>query len=138
MHIDWSSLFGRLHPLVVHFPIALILVAAVLDLVGCCRRQAFAAGVFDVLLGFAALGSLASVATGWWFARQQENADGATLQWHRWLGVAVAALATGCWLVGRVSPGHKARRWLVWVTALTVVICGHLGGLLVWHDDFFQ
>ncbi|HVU15535.1 MAG TPA: DUF2231 domain-containing protein [Candidatus Didemnitutus sp.] len=138
MHIDWSSLFGRLHPLVVHFPIGLILGAAALELIGWMRKQPFPGIVFDAFLGVATAGAVASALTGWWFARQQENADGAMLQWHRWLGIGVAVLSAGTWFIGRRPEGARARRWLLLFTALVVAVCGHLGGLLVWHDDFFQ
>lgn len=138
MHIDWSSFFGRLHPLIVHFPLALILVAALVDMVGCLRKSPPPPEVFNILFGFAAVGAIAASATGWWFAKQQENADGTLLQWHRWLGVGVAAIAGILWLSGKLPLLRPHRRWLLFVAAALVAVCGHLGGLLVWHDDYFN
>ena len=138
MHIDWSNFFGRLHPVVVHFPIALILVAAAVEIIGWIRRSPASPEVFNFLLGFATLGAVAAATTGWWFARQQENADGALLQWHRWLGVGLTALAAILWLSGRLRVLVPHRRWLLLVAAGLVAVCGHLGGMLVWHDDFFN
>ncbi len=138
MHIDWSNFFGRLHPLVVHFPIALILVAAAVDLIGWIRKNPAPAEAINILLGFAALGAVVAAATGWWFAKQQENADGTLLTWHRWLGVAVVAIAAAAWLSGNLRVLSPHRRWLLLVGAVLVAVCGHLGGLLVWHDDFFN
>ena len=135
MHIDWSSFFGRLHPLVVHFPIALILVAAAIEAVGLVRKRPPSPEMMQWLLGLAALGAAAAALTGWWFAHQQENADEALLRWHRWLGVGVAALAAALWLLGRTRPAGRHRPWLLLLAAAAVAACGHLGGLLVWHDD---
>jgi uncharacterized membrane protein len=138
MHIDWSSLFGRIHPLVVHFPIALILVAAVLEGIGWIRKKPPAPEVLEILLGFAALGAVAAASTGWWFAKQQDNADGAYLLWHRWLGVGVTVTAVFLWFSTRRRILVSYRKWILLIAAVLVVICGHLGGLLVWHDDFFN
>jgi uncharacterized membrane protein len=138
MHLDWSSLFGRLHPLVVHFPIALLLVAAVLELAGRFTKRPPSPEVFEVLLRFSAVGAVAAALTGWWFARQQDNADGTLLLWHRWLGVGVAVVATAVWVLVRLRPTGAHRGWLLLAAVVLVAVCGHLGGLLVWHEDFFN
>lgn len=138
VHLDWSSLFGRLHPLVVHFPLALILVAALVEAAGWLRHRPPSIEVLQWLLGPGAVAAAAAAATGWWFARQQENADEGLLRWHRWLGLAVAALALGLWLSLRWPALARHRRWLLLVAAGLTALCGHLGGMLVWHDDFFN
>jgi uncharacterized membrane protein len=138
MHIDWSSFFGRLHPVLVHFPIALVLVAAAVELVGLFRKRPAAPEVLEILLGFGALGAVAAAATGWWFAGQQENADEVLLRWHRWLGVGVAVLVVALWLSARLNILGRHRCWVLLVAAGLVAVCGHLGGLLVWHNDYFN
>jgi uncharacterized membrane protein len=138
MQIDWHELFGRLHPLVVHFPIALVMVAALSEILGWVKKRPLSSETLSTLLGFATIFAIAAAATGWWFARQQENADGPLLFWHRWLGLAVAAATGAAWGSLRVASYHRYRPWLLLLAAALVALCGHLGGLLVWHKDFFQ
>lgn len=139
------TLFGRLHPLLIHFPIALMILAAALE---SGRRFWNPPGLgkfITLLIGVAAGGALAAVATGWVFAHESTRADQqARLSWHRWLGVTTAALdclALAVFL--RYSDDTRpAPRWLrlgvVWIAAGVLTVTAHLGALIVWGDDYFS
>jgi len=138
--------FGRLHPLVLHFPIALLLLAAAVEVVRCFRDDPRLPRLTVFLLALGALGAVAAAATGWIFAREShpEPELRATLLWHRWLGVttAVVALLAGCAAARWSDRASAGLRWLarslVWLAAIVLVIAAHLGALLVWGADYFS
>lgn len=116
-------LLGEFHPATVHFPIALLLAAALAHLLGstpaflfCIRLSALAAPLAAVL--------------GWL------NADYATitaksadrLMWHRWLGVSAAVLAVLSWWWSK--KGGWRLRIALYGGALAVIMAGLAGGAL--------
>jgi uncharacterized membrane protein len=132
-----SDYFGRLHPLIIHFPIALLLVAALLEVIGFVKPGAISPKIISLIVGIGALGALAAAFTGWIFAEhsRQPSDMRATLFWHRWLGIATAFVALGAWAIaGRAWT----RRLLVVGTAMLVAVASHLGALLVWGADYFE
>jgi uncharacterized membrane protein len=136
------ALIGRLHPLLVHFPIVLVLVAvageSVAIVTGNARWRALAIGnirggaVFAVLAAFA----------GWRFALDPLTDSNALLEWHRWLGVMsagaaiAAAMASGG--VGRSPAVQWAYRLSLFGAGALVAVAGHFGGLLVWGARFLR
>ena len=123
--------FGRFHPVIVHFPIALLLLAAAVELIG-PRSASIArmrpAAPFLFLLG--ALSSLAAVALGYMLSLAGGYEEG-LLTLHARFGVAVTALAFAfaffsAWLP---EPGKVYRTVLAGLVAL-VVLAGHFGGSL--------
>jgi uncharacterized membrane protein len=140
------QLFGRLHPLVLHFPIALLLLAAAVEVVRCFRPDPRLARLTVLLLALGAVGALAAAGTGWIFVHEShpEPELRATLVWHRWLGVSTAVLALLAWLAAQrwaddARPGFRwIPRLITWLTAALLVIAAHLGALLVWGADYFS
>jgi uncharacterized membrane protein len=136
-------LVGKLHPMLVHFPIGLILAAAGAELIAIhTGRPAWRTiAVANVRAG-AAMGALTVVA-GWALASAPFVEPSRLLTWHRWTGVAAAASAIAAALVSTWSRGPSGRSAFVYRTALFsaaafAAIAGHLGGTLVWGADFLR
>jgi len=137
------ALTGRLHPLLLHFPIALVLVAAGAELVAVLtqRRGWHVMAVANVRAG--AMFAVATAITGWLLVSVSVVDDVRSLEWHRWIGTAAAVATIGAALasagIDRQSPKAQwlYRVALVWAAAL-VGITGHLGARLVWGADFLR
>lgn len=134
---------ARLHPLVIHFPIALLIVAAGLEAWGRRRPSAALAGTIRLLVHLGAASIALAALSGWLLAdqtRRPPELQGA-LAWHRWLGVAtLLAAGLACAAVRQRTPSaswHRLRTAIVVGAALLVAVTGHLGGLLVWGLDYF-
>lgn len=132
-----------MHPLVVHFPIGLLLAAPLLE-VARRRRSAHTpgrAGAGCAVLG--GLGAIASACTGW-SAAEGAAYDAAAVALHRWIGVSAAgvalvALVTLAWASAR--PGARALlryRFALGVAALVVGGAGHFGAELVHGRGYLQ
>ncbi len=139
------ALLGKFHPVVVHFPIALILVAALLELVAVLRHLAPYGGSARLLLRLGALSALVAMAFGFARASGDEQAGGLldVFEWHRLLGVLTVVISVGALAVGeRFCRGGFPRmgilyRGLVFGAAALVGVTGHLGGTLVFGLNYF-
>jgi uncharacterized membrane protein len=85
------SWFGRLHPMIVHFPIAFFPAAWFTAIVG-RRRPAFAAPVQFLVVAGGILAPIAAVAG--WLGAMDADPD-PVLTYHRWLGVAIGLTGAG-------------------------------------------
>jgi uncharacterized membrane protein len=137
------SFIGKVHPLLVHFPIALVLAAAAAELmVIATPLQAWRTVAIANIRAGAAVGGLTAI-TGWLFASSPVVDPGTSLEWHRWLGMAGAAGAIGAAVLSSRLHMSSRRSALVYritlfVAAFLVAITGYLGGTLVWGARFFQ
>jgi uncharacterized membrane protein len=142
-----SALFlGRFHPLLVHFPIALLAVAALLQIVAFARpgrrsdpipaSMGFAIGL---LLWLGALGAVLSAVAGLLLGSSGAY-GGEVFTRHQWLGLILAGLSIAAALVW--SIGEAGRRWpalqftLVVSCGLLLVAVGHLGASLTHGEGY--
>jgi uncharacterized membrane protein/mono/diheme cytochrome c family protein len=132
---------GRLHVILVHFPIALLIAAAAGEVwsIRRGRRSPAPAVHFCVVLG--AAGAVAAAGLGWLDAWGGAGAGQSALDLHRWLGTAAAGWAL-------VTAGLSSRdewrcirsdwfRVALFIGAALVGAAGHFGGILVYGADFF-
>lgn len=132
----WLEVGGRLHPVLLHLPIGLLIGAGAVETLAVLRR----CGPSPTALACVGLGALAAAfaaGSGWLFAADEEASD--TLFWHRWAGVAMPVLAAAVWGLGLRAASGKGRgiyRGGLVALLLLVLWTGHLGGELVWGEDF--
>jgi mono/diheme cytochrome c family protein/uncharacterized membrane protein len=133
---------GRFHLALLHFPIAFLIAAAVIDL-----RSATKTGTgpspalrFCVLAG--AVTAVLAATLGWAYAAAGHGTGTpATLAWHRWLGTGVAAWSVGAALVveraARRGKHSSAAQLLVLLGAFLVGATAYFGGALV-HGEIWS
>ncbi len=150
----WLRFAGRLHPLFVHFPLAFVVLAALVELMHLLRGRVGIAPGVRLLLVAATLGALAAGGSGWLNAsfewadldaawRADGRPDGPTaadaehLQWHRFASIGVAAglllVTAGAVVVGGSGIGGIRTLTRLGLAAVLVgsLATGHLGGELV-------
>jgi uncharacterized membrane protein len=143
----WVQMVGAFHPLVVHFPIALLLTAAALEVISIWKKDHSGlrfAIVINLTLG--TLGAVVAAILGWMDAAQMgfEPDLKPVLAWHRWLGtsVAIGALITAVLWFRAAGTTSKGSLWIYRAALglLAVILCftGHLGALLVYGLDYFS
>jgi len=132
------QVLGRLHPVLVHFPIALLLAALVLELFRPRRDGPNEAGFACLVLG--TLGALAAAGSGWLFAAHDSPGMPDVLFRHRWSGVGAAAGACAtllsAWRWRRGAGAARPTRLGLVLTAALVGFSGHLGGTMVYGEGF--
>jgi uncharacterized membrane protein len=136
------ALTGRLHPLLVHFPIALILIAAIAELIFLATRFPRWHTVAVTNLRAGAAFAVVSACAGWLLASSRIVEASPSLEWHRWLGVlAAGAAVTAALTTGQIDPLGKPQRLYriaLFSAAAIVAVAGHFGAVLVWGADFLR
>ncbi len=143
-----EELFLRGHPLLVHFPIALLLVAVLFEaghlVVG--RKNEHRRAISGAGLGLLALGAISAGLSAWsgWenAGHNPPTSSVADLVYlHRWLGISVASVSGLALLFGLAGwRGGKKRvgiyRTLLLVGAGLVGVTGHYGGSIVRGESY--
>lgn len=141
--VQW---LGNVHFLVLHFPIALLFVAGISEMMFIWKKNSLFRSFthYAVLLG--AAGAVLTAVLGWMLAYGQLwGADEASrLEWHRWLGTITAVLACVVYYIGggvraKLSGKRELAFRLVLLTVFVLVgVASHLGGQLVHGADFLS
>ncbi len=131
--LDW---LGRLHPMIVHFPIAFFPAALFTAIVG-RRRPAFAAPVQFMVVAGGIIAPIAAV-LGWFDGGFDFATDDMLLQNHRWLGtgIGIGALGLAIWAL-RKPQQDRSVGMIVGLAIITaaIVVQGWFGGALVHGMD---
>lgn len=132
---SWALFFGRFHPLLVHLPIGMLMVAFLLEGLGRVKRLAFlSAAVLPVMI-FGALSAILSCIAGYLLSLSGGYEEDA-LALHQWLGIAVAVIAVALCFLHRLVL--LKRLWFP-LSGLMIVLlsaAGHYGGSLTHGDDY--
>lgn len=134
------QLLGRLHPLLVHFPIGLLVIGFVLELLTINgKRKRLREGINLMVYigaGFAVFSALFG-----WFLKTQETYSGDLVDNHQYTGIATAVLAISTALILKNSLKRsvvslKAYRFMLFATVVLLTIAGHLGANLTHGEDY--
>ena len=134
---DFIYFLGRFHVLVLHLPIALIVMAVLLDWVSRRDRYRGLAVAAPFLWGGAALSAVLTAAFGYMhFA--EGGFSGATGGAHRFFGTTLAVLTVVLWwLCSRRPQVYRAINVVTGIVALLLVtMTGHFGGNLTHGESF--
>jgi uncharacterized membrane protein len=121
-HGELSQFIGRFHPLVVHLPIAFLLLVALLEGAGLVHRWNHLRGLAEFVLSLAVLSSFLAISLGWLLA-WSGGYEGKLVTSHMWGGFSLAVAVLLCFVL---------RAWdkRVYGAALLLTLL-----LLVWTSD---
>ncbi|MES2827454.1 MAG: DUF1549 domain-containing protein [Bacteroidota bacterium] len=137
------DLLGHLHPLVVHFPISVIIIAAILELFTLKNYDSKLRPGIKVLVVIGAVSAAVSVVFGWILSSGGDY-QGSRVDLHKWTGIATAILALFTSILVYVITKKKTKlavwsyRFILFLTAIGVTVAGHLGAELTHGDDFIS
>src|SRR5882724_5195667 len=129
-----TQFFGHLHPLLVHLPIGLIVVLAVLECMARYPRFKNANASARFILALAVPLALFTALCGWLLSLGGSYGE-RLLQWHKWTGIGTA---TACALAGLFYRLDLKRLYRVCLfsTMIVLVITSHFGGSLTHGSDY--
>jgi uncharacterized membrane protein len=134
-----THFFGRFHPLIVHLPIGILLMAGILQIIALKSKKY--ANALDPAIGLTLLwggiSSIGAVGIGWLLSFQGGYDDN-TLFWHKWLGIVVTIIAFIGWLirVGKINMKNSFFYMVLSAIIVLVSVTGHLGGSLTHGEDY--
>ncbi|MEX0341632.1 MAG: DUF2231 domain-containing protein [Erythrobacter sp.] len=123
------TLLENLHPFTVHFPIALLLVAAMVEAIAIVRPSERLRAAVDVMVVAGAIGAAFAAVFGWIHTGLWFGGDSA-MHWHRWLGCGVALCSIWAAAAARRAGSRTVLRMLLAVIAAALLWQGYLGGEL--------
>lgn len=127
------EVIGRFHPVLVHLPIGILLVACLFQLFA--KRFPLLRPSVAVLLFWGMLAAIASCITGYLLSLSGDY-DAVLAGRHQWLGITTAAGAFLFYVLHRFSlTAGYANPMAVGVIAL-IMVTGHLGGSLTHGTDY--
>jgi uncharacterized membrane protein/mono/diheme cytochrome c family protein len=127
---------GRLHPLVVHFPISLLWVGLLLECIAWRKKSDQFHSAIGVILWVGTITAALAVGLGFILINQDEY-TGNTITIHQWSGIATAILS-GLTLYAFISKESKSYRLLLFLTVLGVSFAGHYGAMLTHGEDYLD
>src|SRR5690606_19824718 len=136
----WEFL-GRMHPMLVHFPVSLLLIAALMELLTYRRFQSQLRTGINWLVFIGGSIAVSAALCGWLLAWTGEY-GGDTFYAHQWSGTATAVLGA---LAGLSLWGVVYKRRLFFIktyqitlllSSVGVFLAGHYGGSLTHGQDY--
>ncbi len=126
-HGDWGQFVGRLHPLLVHVPVALLVLVPAMELAGLRRDWAHLRSAAGWFLALAVAATFAAAFDGWLLA-WSGGYRGRDVTRHLWGGVMLAAVCASALRARSMSGAGPAR------VAYPLLLAASLG-LMVWTAD---
>jgi uncharacterized membrane protein len=127
------AIFGSAHPLLLHLPIGVLLLASVLAVLDrWVYRDQRLAPTIRFALGVGAVAAIVAAVSGWILAERGDYSP-ELLNQHRWTGVATAVLSTLIWWGWQTNLF-----WTISLLGLSALVAatGHFGGNLTHGEDF--
>ncbi|MHA6332616.1 DUF2231 domain-containing protein [Qipengyuania sp. CAU 1752] len=122
-----GSFWANIHPATVHFPIALFIVAGMVEALNMRRRRERLSAAVDVMVVAGALGAVIAATFGWVHTGLWLGGD-AAMNWHRWIGTGLALVgALAAWLAIR-DGGRTGLRIALLLLVAGAAVQGYLGG----------
>lgn len=137
MLLSLPEFIGRLHPLLVHLPIGILLLACFFQWLILHSRYAFLKTAIPTMLFWGMLAAVGSCISGYLLASGGDY-EGALVERHRWMGIYTAALSLVLWIAHQFFINEWIARWISLGLLILLFATGHLGGSLTHGEGFLQ
>lgn len=135
----WLQAFGRMHPMLLHFPIVLLLVSILMEYfhfkINESSKEFYRSITGRIMFAGIVLAAI-TVIMGIFLSREEGYA-GNVLNWHKWSGVSIVFLASLIFIF-RSSVWYKdglAKTGAI-ILGLSIVLAGHFGAILTHGENF--
>jgi mono/diheme cytochrome c family protein/uncharacterized membrane protein len=124
---------GRFHPVLVHLPIGILLLAALFQLMS--RKEKFKSlnTAVGITLFWGTLFAIASCISGFLLSNTDDY-DEALIFKHQWFGITVALISLIAYLLNKKN--NNLTKYVITLMALLIIITGHLGGSITHGSDY--
>jgi uncharacterized membrane protein len=122
-----KSFIGHFHPVLVHLPIGILLVAALFQFLSQKEKYKSLHTAIGISLFLGMMSAIASCISGFLLSRTGDYDTQMTAQ-HQWLGIATTVVSILAYLFYKKKS--VLLNWVMLLLALLIIITGHLGGSL--------
>lgn len=128
-----TELIGRFHPVLVHLPVGMLLLAAIFQMILQKQRATTLQPAIQITLFWGMLSAIASATSGFLLSKTDDY-DASLISGHQWFGFAVAGISIIAYLLSKRQ--HRFTKWVMLPMTLLIVITGHLGGSITHGSDY--
>lgn len=135
MLLSITEFIGRFHPVLVHLPIGILLLALLLQWLSGKEQYSVSHAALKVIWALGILSALLSCITGYLLSVGGEYEE-STVALHMWMGIGVAAVSlfAGSKVFSRqIDQPYKVASILL---LFLIIATGHFGGSLTHGDDY--
>lgn len=126
---------GRFHPVLVHLPIGILLIACLFILLSLRAKFETLKPAIGITLFLGMLGAIFSCITGYFLANSGDY-DGKLVSNHQWMGIATAALSLLLLLVYNYAKSNRWSALIALALVILISVTGHMGGSLTHGSDY--
>ncbi len=130
-----QTLLGHLHPVIVHLPIGILLLACFFQLLSAKEKYIHLQHAISITLCWGMISAIASCVTGYLLSGSGDY-DEDLVNKHQWLGITVAVLSTLYYFLYRYRLIVKYKWTLPVLLIVLIAVTGHLGGSLTHGSDY--
>ncbi|MBB3839209.1 putative membrane protein [Runella defluvii] len=131
----WLQPVGRMHPMLLHLPIGLLVIVGLLWLF----KREFVGESFTKLmkfiLGITALSAAAAALMGFFLSRE-EGYTADVLNWHKYTGIGLSFLCYGLWALYQTAEEQRLFTPLLGLSAVAMFVTGHFGASLTHGEGY--
>jgi hypothetical protein len=136
---DWALFFGHFHPVIVHLPIGMLLIAAILEYVSRTKKIEALQPAIAPVLWWGMISAIIACVLGYLLSTSGEYSED-TLFWHQWMGIGVALVSLGAWYMKKNWEVDETMKKVyipsIYVLLILLTGTGHLGGNMTHGEDY--
>lgn len=130
-----TEFIGHLHPLLVHLPIGILLLACFFQLIAAREKYAHLEQAIGITLFWGMISAVASCVSGYLLMNSGDYDTGLVGR-HQWMGISTASVALVYYLLYH-NKKLVSYKWVLPVALIILIgITGHLGGSLTHGSDY--
>jgi len=129
----FSELIGRFHPLLVHLPIGILLLAALFQLLALKPKYASLHAATSIALFWGMISAILSCISGYLLS-QSGDYEEELVDTHKWFAIATASISLIAYFFNRWK--NEFAKWVILLMVPLIFVTGHLGGSLTHGSDY--
>ena len=130
-----KEFIGHLHPVVVHLPIGILLLACLFQLLTTKERYAVLQSATRISLLLGMISSIIACISGYILSVTEEY-DEQLVNTHKWFGITLAVISILFYYLYQQKPNRKIHSRISILLVALIIVTGHLGGSLTHGSDF--
>jgi mono/diheme cytochrome c family protein len=131
--MNFSELIGRFHPLLVHLPIGILLIAALFQLLALKPKYASMHAAISIALFWGMISAIVSCISGYLLSLSGDY-DEELIDTHTWFAIATASISIIAYFFNRLE--NEFAKWVILLMVPLIIVTGHLGGSLTHGSDY--